>query len=669
MHTWPTAGISFGGDYNPEQWPEAVQDEDIALMNEAGVTVVSLGIFSWALLEPRPAEFDFGWLDRVMDRLHEGGIRVDLATATASAPPWLSRLHPEVLPVDRSGNRLWPGSRQTYCPSSPVFAELSLRLVDRIARRYADHPALAMWHVSNELGCHNVHCFCDVSANAFRHWLQRRYADLDGLNDAWGTSFWSQHYGDWQEVLPPRMTTAQGNPTQELDFWRFSSDESLAIFTRERDLLNVITPGVPVTTNLMAMTQTRGMDYWSWAPQMDIVSNDHYIVGSLDRPTVELSWSADVTRNLAARSRGGPGSPWFLMEHSTSAVNWQPVNLAKAPGQLVRNSLTHLARGADGIAFFQWRASLAGAEKFHSALLPHAGTDTKVWREVVELGELLGRLDELRGTSVTAQAALVFDWQSQWATGLTGHPSTLVDYDGEGQRWYAAFWDAGITVDVVPPDADLTSYDVVVVPMLYSCTDAQAANIAAAAQAGAEVVVTYFSGIVDEHEHVRPGGYPGAFRELLGLAVEEFFPLPAGEAVHLDDGSTGSVWSELVHLRGAKTLAAHTDGPVPGSPAVTRHEVGDGAAWYVATSLEPASLRRLVGDVVDAAGVSPIARVPAGVEVVRRQGDGRSFLFVLNHTADDVEVAADGFDLRHNRPVDGSALVKSGDALVIREMA
>lgn len=667
MRTWPTAGISFGGDYNPEQWPETIQDEDIALMHDAGVTLVSLGIFSWALLEPRPGEFEFAWLDRVMDRLHDGGIRVDLATATASPPPWLTRLHPEVLPADRSGTRLWPGSRQTYCPSSPVFAELSLRLVDRIARRYADHPALAMWHVSNELGCHNVHCYCDVSARAFRHWLQRRYGDLDGLNHAWGTAFWSQHYSDWQEVLPPRVTTAQGNPTQELDFWRFSSDESLAIFTRERDLLHEITPDVPVTTNLMAMTHTRGMDYWSWAPQMDIVSNDHYLDGRLDRPNVELSWSADVSRNLAARSRGGPGSPWFLMEHSTSAVNWQPVNLAKAPGQLVRNSLTHLARGADGIAFFQWRASLAGAEKFHSGLVPHGGTDTKVWREVVELGELLGRLDEVQGTSVTAQVALVFDWQSQWATALTGHPSTLVDYDAEGQRWYAAFWDAGITVDVVPPDADLTSYDLVVVPMLYSCTDAQAANIAAAAHAGAQVVVTYFSGIVDEHEHVHPGGYPGAFRDLLGLTVEEFFPLPADAAVHLDDGSIGSVWTELVHLRGAKTLAAHTDEPVPGSPAITRHEVGEGAAWYVATSLDPAALARLAADVVAAAGVAPAARAPAGVEVVRRQGDGRSFLFVLNHTAVDVEVAADGFDLRHNRPVDGSALVKSGDALVIRE--
>lgn len=669
VQTWPTAGISYGGDYNPEQWPEAVQDEDIALMREAGVNFVSVGIFSWALLEPRPGEYDFGWLDRVMDRLHAGDVRVDLATATASPPPWLARLHPEVLPVDRHGSTLWPGSRQTYCPSSPVFAEYSLRLVDQLARRYADHPALAMWHVSNELGCHNVHCYCDVSAASFRGWLQRRYGDLDGLNEAWGTSFWSQHYADWRDVLPPRKTTAQGNPTQELDFWRFSSDELLAIFVRERDLLREITPAVPVTTNFMAMTKTRGMDYWSWAPEMDIVSNDHYLVGWLDRPTVELSWSADVTRNLAARSRGGPGSPWVLMEHSTSAVNWQPVNLAKTPGQLVRNSLTHLARGADGIAFFQWRASLAGAEKFHSALVPHAGTDTKVWRESVELGEVLGRLDEVRGTQVTARVAVVMEWQAQWATALTGHPSSLVDYDAEGQRWYGAFWDAGITVDVVPADADLTPYDVVVVPMLYSCTEAQAANIAAAATAGAQVVVTYFSGIVDEREHVRAGGYPGAFRDLLGIVVEEFFPLPRGEVVHLDDGSTGVLWAEQVHLQGAKTLAAHTDGPVVGSPAITRHETGGGAAWYVGTSLAPADVARLVAQVSAAAGVRPEADVPPGVEVVRRRGDGRSYLFLLNHTDQDVEVSADGFDLRHNRPVDGSVVVRSGDAAVIRERA
>jgi beta-galactosidase len=674
MWTWPTEGISFGGDYNPEQWPEHVQDEDARLMQEAGVNFVSLGIFSWGLLEPRPGEFDFGWLDRVMDRMHGAGVRVDLATATASPPTWMARLHPETLPVDRDGRRLWHGSRQTFCPSSPVIAELSMRLAEQVATRYGDHPALGMWHVGNELGNHNVHCFCDVSAEAFRDWLQARYGDgdagLDALNESWGTAFWSQHYSYWADVIPPRRTATHPNPTQELDFWRFSSDEVLATYRRERDLLHRITPSVPVTTNFMAMTHTRGMDYWSWAPEQDIVSNDHYLRGALERPEVELSWSADVSRNLAARSDGGsagPGTPWLLMEHSTSAVNWQPINRAKAPGQLARNSLAHLARGADGIAFFQWRASLGGAEKFHSALVPHAGTDTKIWREVVELGGLLGRLSEVRGTAVTARVAVVFDWQAQWASELGGHPTTLFDYDREGQEWYAALWDAGITVDVVPPDATLARYDVVVVPGLYSCTDVAADHIAEAARAGAQVLITYASGLVDEREQVRPGGYPGAFRELLGVSTEEFFPLGPDEVVHLDDGSTATVWTERTHLAGATALASYVDGPAAGGPAVTRQAVGAGAAWYVATRVDADAKADLVRRVCEAAHVASVLDVPAGVEVVRRESERHSFLFVLNHLDEDLSIKVTGHDMLKDGPVTGDLTVGAGGFTVIRE--
>jgi beta-galactosidase len=674
MRTWPTEGISFGGDYNPEQWPEEVQEQDARLMQEAGVNFVSVGIFSWGLLEPRPGEFDFGWLDRVMDRMHAAGVRVDLATATASPPTWMSRLHPDTLPVDRDGHRLWHGSRQTFCPSSPVYADLSMQLLERLANRYAQHPALAMWHVGNELGNHNIHCFCDVSAAAFRTWLTDRYGEGDdglaGLNESWGTSFWSQHYADWADVLPPRRTATFPNPTQELDFWRFSSDAVLATFTRERDLLHRVTPEVPVTTNFMAMAHTRGMDYWAWAPEQDIVSNDHYVDGRLERPRVELSWSADVSRNLAARSAGGtagPGTPWLLMEHATSAVNWQPINFAKTPGELARTSLAHLARGADGIAYFQWRASLAGAEKFHSALVPHAGTDTKVWREVVELGALLARLSDLRGTAVKARAAVVFDWQAQWASALKGHPTSQFDYDREVQEWYAAFWDAGITVDVVPPDGALATYDVVVVPGLYSCTDEAADRITEAARAGAQVVVTYFSGIVDEREHIRPGGYPGAFRELLGVRTEEFFPLGPDQTVHLDDGSTATVWTELTHLDGATAVASYADGPVAGHPAVTRNAIGTGEAWYVATRLDPVSRRAVVLNACAAAGVTATLDVPSGVEVVRRESDTQSFLFVLNHLEEDVSIKVSGRDILQDEPIVGDLTVGAGAFTVIRE--
>jgi beta-galactosidase len=412
------------------------------------------------------------------------------------------------------------------------------------------------------------------------------------------------------------------------------------------------------------------MDYWAWAPEQDIVSNDHYVDGRLARPLVELSWSADLTRNLAARSRGGeagPGTPWLLMEHSTSAVNWQPVNFAKAPGELARTSLTHVARGADGIAYFQWRASAAGAEKFHSALLPHAGTDTKVWREVVELGGLLERLADVRGTAVRARVALIFDYEAQWASGLPGHPTTLLDYDREVQEWYAAFWDSHITVDVVPTDAVLSSYDVVVVPCLYLCTDAAADNIAAAARRGASVVVTYFSGLVDEHDHVRLGGYPGAFRELLGVRSEEFYPLGPDGSVRLDDGSAVSVWTELLHLEGADAVASYANGPTAGVAAITRHPVGEGTAWYVATRLEAPALARFVQRVVDEAGVAAVLDAPSGVDAVRREGDGRSFLFVFNHTDQAVTIRASGLDVRENVPVDGSMTIPAGGYAVLKE--
>jgi beta-galactosidase len=295
--------MCFGGDYNPEQWPEEVWREDVALMREAGVNLVSLGIFSWALLEPAPGRFEFGWLDAVMDRLHEAGVRVDLATATASPPPWFSRARPESLPVSADGRRLWPGARQAYCPSSPAYRAAAVRLAGALAERYGGHPALALWHVNNEYGCHVARCFCDTSAAAFRSWLQRRYGDLDALNGAWGTAFWSQRYSDWEEVWPPRLAPTFANPTQQLDYRRFSSDELLACFEAEREVLRRLTPDVPVTTNFMA-PRFAGADYWAWAPRQDIVSNDHYLVATDGDPALQIALAGDVTRGSPAASRG-----------------------------------------------------------------------------------------------------------------------------------------------------------------------------------------------------------------------------------------------------------------------------------------------------------------------------------------------------------------------------
>ncbi|WP_129336689.1 beta-galactosidase [Cellulomonas endophytica] len=669
---WPLGveGLAYGGDYNPEQWPQSVRVEDVALMQEAGVSLVSVAIFSWAQIEPRPGTLEWGWLDETLDRLHAGGVQVALATATASPPPWLAHQHPEILPVLADGTVLWPGGRQHYRVASPVYREHALRLTRLVAERYRDHPALALWHVDNELGCHVPHDHSDDAAAAFRRWLEARYGDVEALNAAWGTAFWSQRYDSFDEVLPPRSAPTFANPTQQLDFARYSSDAWLEHYRALRDVLREVTPGVPTTTNLMASTRTKWLDYFSWAGDLDIIANDHYLDAADPEDHVELAFSADLTRGIAA------GRPWILMEHSTSAVNWQPRNRTKRPGEMLRNSFQHVARGADAVMFFQWRQSAAGAEKFHSAMLPHGGTDTDVWRNTVELGRTLKAVAELRGSTVRARVALLFSYPAWWGAELDSHPTNVLSYPATVLAHYRALWRRGVTVDVVEPSADLSGYDVVVAPTLYLLSDDEAANVAAAAARGASVLVTYFSGIADEHDHVRLGGYPGAFRDLLGVRTEEFWALGEGQTVTLDDGTSADLWTEKVHLaEGTEAVRTFADGDLAGGPALTRRTVPaaagggrDGAAWYLATRVDADGLQAVTDAVLAEAGVRADVPAAPGVEVVRRHGaDGRSWLVVLNHTGDGVRLPVTGHELVTGTPAGDGLVVPAGAVRVLRE--
>jgi beta-galactosidase len=652
--------IAFGGDYNPEQWPREVWHEDVALMREAGVNLVSVGIFSWGLLEPTEGTYDLSLLDDVVGLLHENGIAVDLATATASPPAWFSHRYPHTLLQDESAVRRAFGGRQSYCPSAPEYRRAAAALAGAVAGRFADHPGVVLWHVNNEYGCHNWHCFCDVSAAAFRQWLRRRYGTLDALNDAWGTAFWSQRYGAWEEIGPPRAVAYRtfANPTQQLDWWRFGHGELLDCFRAEAAAVRAVARQ-PLTTNFMGFFKP--LDYREWAGEQDVVSNDHYLLAEDPDNAAHLAMTADLLRSLAR------GEPWLLMEHSTSAVNWQPRNLAKAPGQMTRNSLQHIARGADGALFFQWRASRAGAEKFHSGLVPHAGTDSRPWREVVALGAALVRIAEVAGTRCEpAPVALLWDWASWWAAELDSHPSVDVDPFGEARRWHHALWRRNVACDVVGPRDDLSRYRLVIVPVQYLMAEATADELRAAAQAGATVVATYFSGVVDESDHIRLGGYPGALRDLLGIRIEEFAPLPAAATVGLDRFGPGRSWSEHGETAGATALACYSSGPVAGCPAVTRHEVGAGHAWYVGTALSGDGLDDLLDLLLAGADVEPAVRgLPRGVEAVRRRAaDGTGYLFLLNHTDDERPVAVTGEDL-----LTGAALaaLAPGGVAVLRE--
>ncbi|MBK4348783.1 beta-galactosidase [Lacisediminihabitans sp. G11-30] len=652
-----SVGIEFGCDYNPEQWDPTVWFDDVRLMRELGVTLVAINVFGWALVEKSPGVFDFDQLDSVIDMLHANGIGVNLGTGTSSPPPWLTTLHPEILPSVKDGTTRWPGGRQAWCPSSPVFRTYALRLVAATAERYGNHPAVRLWHVSNELGCHNALCYCDTSALAFRRWLRERYVTVDALNAAWGTTFWSQNYGSFDEVLPPRATLSTTNPTQELDFLRFSSDEILDYYRAEADLIRTHS-SAPVTTNFMITAHIRTQDYWEYAKYVDVVANDHYLDHRLADPVAELSFSDDLTRGIAG------GQPWLLMEQSTSAVNWQPRNIAKAPGELVRTSLTHLARGADGIAFFQWRASTQGSEQFHSAMLPHAGTDTKVWREVTELGHVLGSVREVAGSRVVADVAIVFGWDAWWATDLDNHPSKDVRYLEQAHRAYAALRAIGATVDFVAPGADLTDYRLVVVPSLFLMSDGDAAAIEQYVSRGGNLLVTFFSGIVDEDNRVRLGGYPGALRDVLGISTEEFFPLRGDETAALDDGSLGELWSEWITLRGASAVSRYTEGPLAGLPAVTRF----GSAWYAGTALDAPSFARLMLRVATEAGVSLATELAAaGGELVVRRSTEADFIFIINHSMGTItHQGISGVELITGEPVTDILDIPAGTVRVVR---
>ncbi len=662
--------LAFGGDYNPEQWPEETWKEDVALMREAGVNLVSVGIFSWSLLEPTEGNYEFGWLDRILDLLHANGIKVDLANATASPPPWFSHKYPQSLPVTADGVRHSYGSRQAFAASSPDYRRAAAALTTRIVERYKDHPAVVMWHVHNEYGCHNQPDYSDGAAAGFRTWLQNRYDTLDDLNASWGTAFWSQRYSAWEEIIPPRTSGTWVNPTQQLDFARYSSDELLECFKAEAAIIRQHSKQ-PVTTNFMGfnMGLHRPIDYWRWAAHMDLVSNDHYLQGEDPRNFQELAMTADLTRSWAQ------GSPWLLMEHSTSAVNWQPRNIAKAPGELLRNAMQHVARGADGALYFQWRASKAGAEKFHSGMLPHTGTATKIWREVVQLGQALQKISEVAGSTVagasnTVDVAILHDTDARWASELDSHPSIDVSNVEETRRWHDTLYRSGIPADFRQSTDDLTRYKLVIAPVQYLLTDNGVANLHDYVRAGGHLVVTYFSGIVDENDHIRLGSYPGAFSELLGVAMEEFFPLRAGEALKLTKFGAGSIWSESGRPTTAEVLAEVLSGPTAGAPVITRNKAGQGHAYYVATSLTPPGMAELLTTLCNDAGVHPLVdTVPANVEVVRRRNDGTTWTFYINHSDTPAQLPATGQELLTGTKVEGKLDLAPGAVAVVRSLA
>lgn len=672
-----TAKLPFGGDYNPEQWPEEVWESDYRLFDAARIDTVTLGVFDWALTQPASDMYDFSLLDRIVDRATAAGRNICLATGTGAYPAWLARAFPEVNRTDFEGRRHRFGQRHNACPSSPVFRRLSTELARRVARRYARSPSVVAWHVGNEYG---GACYCSRCAEGFREWLRAKYTTLDALNAAWYTTFWSHTFTGFDEIDPPSALTEHWRGPDHtafqgitLDYLRFMSDAMLTNFRDEKAAIRESSPDIPVTTNFMGMY--RPIDYHRWAPHLDFVSWDNYPPD--DTSQARMALTHDLMRGLK------DGQPFWLMEQTPSHTACRDVNPLKRPGVMRLWSWQAVAHGADAVLFFQLRASRGACEKYHGAVIGHAGrSDTRVFGEVAELGAELDRLgDAVLGARTPARVALLFDWDSWWALEISDGPSRLVRYQQVVLAYHRALWDAGVDVNVVAVTADLSGYSVVIAPALHLLKGDIAARLEEVAARGGSVVATFLSGRVDADDNAFGMDVPGPLGPLMGVRVDEWDArepefvnpvlLRAGAA---ETEVAARLLFELVIPQGAEVVGTYQTDFYAGTPAVTRNPFGAGAGWYVAAGLDQAGVSWVMRQVLDSHDlVGPYPDVPDLETAVRVTPAGTRLLFLLNHRAEPVEVTArgGGVDLLTGNRVDPGRPIRLDPrgVMVLREDA
>ncbi|MDX3246477.1 beta-galactosidase [Streptomyces sp. ME18-1-4] len=635
-----TGKIPYGGDYNPEQWPRQVWEEDHRLFTQSGVDTLTVGVFSWSLTQPAENTYVFTTLDGILERAAAEGRHVCLATGTAAVPPWLAKKHPDVNRTDFEGRRHRYGQRHNFCPSSPAYRRLATAVADRLAERYAGHPALLAWHINNEYG--GV-CYCNLCAEGFRDWLRARHGTLDALNDAWWTTFWSHRYTDWDEIEPPSALTEHWRGPDHtafqgitLDYLRFMTDALLGCFTAEKEAIRTHDPDTPVTTNFMGAY--RPLDYHRWAPHLDFASWDNY--PPVDAPPSRPALAHDLMRGLK------DGAPFWLMEQTPSTTACRDVNPLRRPGELRLATWQAVAHGADAALYFQLRASRGACEKYHGAVIGHAGReDTRVFREVADLGrelELLG--DATLGARTPARTALLFDWDSWWALEISDGPSRLVRYADVVHAYYRAAREAGADVDVVPVTADLAAYDVVLAPVLHLVKGDLPARLEELARRGGTVLATFLTARCDQHGRAFLTDVPGPLAPLLGIRVDEWDARPADvvQPVHLGEFTTASrLVFEIVRLRGAEPVATYGADFYAGTPAVTRRRFGAGEAWYVATALDQPGVDHVVRRVLARHDlVGPYADHRTVETATRVAPDGTRLLFLLNHAPETARLTA-----------------------------
>jgi beta-galactosidase len=631
-----------GGDYNPEQWlrwKDKIWKEDMRIAKLAGINTLSVGIFSWAMLEPEEGNYNFAWLDEILGMMAENKITAVLATPSAARPAWLSRKYPEVLRVGSDRRRILHNGRHNHCLTSPIYREKTTAINTALAVRYKDHPALGVWHVSNEYG---GECHCPLCQDRFREYLKNRYGNsLDALNVAWWTDFWAHTFTDWAQIESPSPwplgeTSVHG---LNLDWMRFTTEQYVDFYLSETKPLKEITPDVPCTANFMGTFP--GIDYFRLAQVLDVASWDSYPQWTGTSKDVghalHCSFCHDLTRSLK-------GKPFMLMESSPSATNWRPVAKLHRPNVHMLQSMQAVAHGSDTVQYFQFRKSRGSAEKFHGAVIDHEGTEkTRVFGDIAQVGKRLAGMDAIVGTTTPAKVAIVFDWQVRWALdGAQGFLHDKTNYNDNVVTHYASFWRQGIPVDIIDSalivkPGNLDKYRVIAAPMLYMLRPGVAQAIGDFVNKGGTFIATYITGNVDENDLCFLGGFPGPLRETLGIWCEEV------DALYGEDRNA-LVWKgkryevfdfcELIHTEGAQVLGTYTDDFYAGQPALTVNNKGKGKAYFIAARTGGDFLDDFYRTVTDEAGVKRVLskKLPQGVTAQVRTDGKTDFVFLLNFT-------------------------------------
>lgn len=626
-----------GGDYSPEQWSPEVWAEDMQLLRKAHCNTLSIGIFAWADLEPESGRYSFDWLDRIMDLMAENNYPAVLATPSAAPPIWMAQKYPEIRRVGEDGERYAAGNRVNFCQSSPLYRELVANFDRKLAERYASHPALAVWHISNE---YCFHCYCAICQCEFRKWLQKRYGTLDALNHAWWSFFWSQRYTDWEQIEPPGGKRIMSLEAQRLDWNRFQTEQMVDFMKNEISAVREFSKTTPVTTNFMGTHEL--LDYWKFAPELDVIAHDSYPAYHDRDDMWKIAAAEAFTYDMMRAMK--EGKPWMLMESTPSSANWMAVMKLKRPGIHKLSSLQAVAHGADSVQYFQWRKSRGGREKFHGGVVDHANdSGSRVFRDVAGIGEILEKLAPVIGSTAQPEAAIIYDWENRWAIDATCGPrKEHKSYLETCQSHYRVFWQRAIPVDIVSMDADFAKYKVVVAPMLYMVHTGVGERLTRFVESGGTLVTTYWSGICDDSALCFQTGFPGPLRQVLGIRSEEIDVLYDDETVAVrpsDLSGFSNTWQarifcDLIHAEGAEVMATYCAEFYAGCPALTRNRHGKGSAWYVAFRGDDQFLADLTDRLIADAGLQPAlaSALPTGVTAQMRTGGKRKFVFLLNFT-------------------------------------